>query len=499
MKKITLRKHHKWFGILIAFFMLMFCVSGIILNHREAVSGIDISRKYLPSDYALSKWNGGLLRGTLKYCGEDPDLKGTVFLYGNSGIWSTDSLAGSFSDFNSGFSKGVDSRNIKGMAQTPEGSLWAASQFGLYRYDFSEKKWNKRVLDLEYDEKITDITLGGDTLVVAGRSRLYVSLPPYSDFSAITISAPKGYDGKVSLFRTIWMMHSGEILGITGKLFIDAMAIVLIILCVTGIIYWLLPKRIRRLKQKGKDTVACTKWLKGSLNWHDKLGRYTFFVLMFLSFTGWCLRPPVLIAIASGRISPIPFTEQDSENAWKDKLRVIRYDYDKHDWLLSTSDGMYSMSSLYVAPVPVEKAPPVSVMGLNVLQKDFKGNWLVGSFSGMYIWNRDNSCITDYTTGKVAEETSGPPFGLFAVSGYTDDLLGKDIVVGSGSGTDDIAMPDELASLPMSLWNLSLEVHTGRIYTILGSASLFYIFLSGLFTMWCLYTGYAIRKKNRRQ
>lgn len=35
MKKGTWRKQHKWLGIGLSFFMLMFCVSGILLNHRS--------------------------------------------------------------------------------------------------------------------------------------------------------------------------------------------------------------------------------------------------------------------------------------------------------------------------------------------------------------------------------------------------------------------------------------------------------------------------------
>lgn len=32
MKKGTWRKQHKWLGICLSFFMLMFCVSGILLT-----------------------------------------------------------------------------------------------------------------------------------------------------------------------------------------------------------------------------------------------------------------------------------------------------------------------------------------------------------------------------------------------------------------------------------------------------------------------------------
>ena len=45
MKRITWKKHHKWLGIALSFFLLMFCLSGIVLNHRWLVRDVDISRK----------------------------------------------------------------------------------------------------------------------------------------------------------------------------------------------------------------------------------------------------------------------------------------------------------------------------------------------------------------------------------------------------------------------------------------------------------------------
>lgn len=65
MKKGTWRKHHKWLGLGMTFFLLMFCVSGILLNHRQLIKEVNVSRKFLPSRYEFKNWNGGLLRGTL--------------------------------------------------------------------------------------------------------------------------------------------------------------------------------------------------------------------------------------------------------------------------------------------------------------------------------------------------------------------------------------------------------------------------------------------------
>lgn len=100
-----------------------------MLNHRALVADINVGRDYLPDDYSYRNWNLGLLRGSLR-CNDN-----NVFIYGNSGIWKTDSTGHSVSDFNKGLPEGVDFRNIKAMVQTPDGSLFAAGQFGLYRND----------------------------------------------------------------------------------------------------------------------------------------------------------------------------------------------------------------------------------------------------------------------------------------------------------------------------------------------------------------------------
>ena len=493
MKRITLKKHHKWIGLCFAFFMLMFCLSGIILNHRPFFAACEVSREWLPSDYHFKQWNGGLLKGSLPRLSEDCTKE--VLLYGNSGIWRTQDGGQHFHDFNTGLPAGADFKNIKALVQASDSSLWAVSQFGLYRYDVPTQAWVDAELPLKDEDKISDLIFKGDTLLVVGRSYVYTSIAPYIHFDTVELLPPVGYDGKVSLFRTIWSVHNGEIFGALGKLLMDGVAIILIILSVTGILYWFLPYYIRRRKRLGKTTTSSVAGLKHTLSWHDNIGRYTFGILLFVSFTGWCLRPPVLIALVAADVPAIPGTIMDSENPWRDQLRMLRFDEAANDWLLSTSKGLYSLSSLEATPVKIEQAPPVSVMGLNVWQKDDAGNWLMGSFSGMFRWNRKTGISTDYFTGEVTEAVAGPPFGKFAVSGYTTDFSQEPLVVEYHQGTLGIKMPETLTYLPMSLWNLALEVHTGRIYTLLGTGTLIFIFFAGIAAMWCLYTGYMIRRK----
>ena len=136
MKKGTWKKHHKWFGLLFCFFILLFSLSGIILNHRTLVSQIDISRKYLPSLFEYKKWNNNFLRGTISL---QKDTN-TVFIYGSAGIFKSDKQATFFKEFNKGFPQGVDNRNIQAMAETPSLELFAAAQFTLYQYN-STRGW----------------------------------------------------------------------------------------------------------------------------------------------------------------------------------------------------------------------------------------------------------------------------------------------------------------------------------------------------------------------
>ena len=79
MKKKTWLKHHRYFGLVLAFFILMFCVSGIVLNHPELFARMELSRGVLPDSYRYKQWNNGLLRGTEKW-------QGKVLVYGNCGV-----------------------------------------------------------------------------------------------------------------------------------------------------------------------------------------------------------------------------------------------------------------------------------------------------------------------------------------------------------------------------------------------------------------------------
>ena len=148
-----------------------------------------------------------------------------------------------------------------------------------------------------------------------------------------------------------------------GKLIVDLVALLLAFLCLSGFVIWLLPKWIRRRRNKG----LWQKGLRWNFRWHDRWGRYALPLLVFITLTGFALRPPLLLAVVRIATPPIPGSLLDSPNPWQDKLRALRWDANRSDWLLSTSDGFYSLTDFRHQPVREAQAPAVSVMGINVL------------------------------------------------------------------------------------------------------------------------------------
>lgn len=496
MKKTTWIKHHKWLGLLFSFFLLSFCLSGIILNHRTLFSSVDIGRNWLPSGYHFSGWNGGLMRGTVP--ASDADSLGKVLVYGTGGVWKINRDGSGAEDFNRGFPKGADSRQIRAIVRTSDDDLFAVSIFGLYRFDRNRNLWKQVSLPTEDGEMLTDATARGDSLIVAGRSALYVARPPYGSFKRLVLKQPAGYEDRVSLFRTVWMLHTGAIFGLVGRIIADLVAFLLIFLCMTGIIFWLLPKYIRRRKKAGFDVARAASVSRMTLGWHDRVGRYSIILTLFIAITGWCLRPPALIPLALTKVPPVLGSKLVDRNPWHDKIRMVRYDETSGDWMLSTSEGFYSLPGLEGVPQKIDRTPPVSVMGLNVFQKEETGEWLCGSFSGLYLWDRTTGRTKDYFTHEEVEEVAGPPFGKRAVSGYSRDFDCGAFPVEYYDGTSAVPQPYSLAKLPMSLWNVALEVHTGRLF-IGAIATYIFVFVTGMAIVWILWSGWKLRLRRKKK
>ena len=488
------KKYHKWISVVFTLFILFFSISGIILNHRELLSGVDVSRNLLPAQYEYNNWNNAAVKSTLKLSND------SIFIYGNIGIWLTDSIQSQFTDFNNGFPKGIDNRKICKLFRTNKNELLAGTLFGLYKYSFLEKKWSKINLPVR-EKRIVDIIQKQDTIMVLSRSHL-LKTTNISDFEIITLPNPENYDNKVGLFKTLWVIHSGEIYGEAGRFLVDIFALILAFLAISGLIVFINRIKVYKPQTTVPQKVKKIKINKKYLKWHNKLGWITLVFLLITASTGIFLRPPFLIPIANAKVDKIPFSELDTDNAWFDQLRRILYDAENNRFLIATSEAIYYSDDNFKSELKkFSDQPPLSIMGVNVFRKFAPDTYLIGSFLGLFVWNSKTGEVLDYIKKEpyVKPKKISRPIGEFMVTAYSNDFYNSEIYFDYNSGVQSINgnkfadMPDKISNQKISLWNTALEMHTGRIFqSILGDFYILIVPLTGLSLLFILISGFVL-------
>ena len=474
------------------------------MNHRELISAIDISRKLLPRKYHIENWTNGALKSTLII---NPD---SILAFGNIGVWVTDSYYQKYNSLNSGFKNGMDNRKIYDVHLTNDGNLYAATHFGLYSFNPDKKKWTQLPLDVN-NKRFVAIESIGDTLYALNRSYLFKGLSEGSktSFNKIELPPYSGFNDKVGLFETIWQIHSGEIFGIPGKIYVDILGLLTIFISLSGIIYFFFPRWIKRRKKRNTGSGRIIEINRWSLRWHNRIGAWVFAFLAILFFTGMFLRPPLLIAIASAKIKALPYTHLDQANPWYDKMRGLLYDKEKDILLLSASEGMFYMSAADLQPIKYSYQPPVSVMGINTFEKINELEYMIGSFSGLFRWNPEGPVVYNIINGQIYNESGGGrPVGDIKVSGTFYDHRGGLLLVDYDNGVIHVnntelhfpPMPENILDVSgISLWNLALEFHTGRIFEpLLGVFYVLLVPLTGLTAFIVVISGYLLWRKRFR-
>jgi len=493
IKKKFWRKYHRYIGLIFSFFLIMFCVSGVILNHRTVVSSIDVNRKLLPSAYTIKNYNNGIIKATLPY------KKDYILCYGVGGCFVADKRFENFYSFNSGFDKGIDNKKVNGAIMTADSSYYAITQYAFYK--LVNNSWHKISLQ-NNKERLSDITLKEDSIIILSRSKVFIFSHKDNTIKSLYLKPPTNYENKTTLFKIVWLLHSGELFGKVGKIFVDFIAIIITFLCIGGIIHFILPYNIRRKAKKNIASNREKKFMRYNLKLHRKVGLWSIVFTLLITLTGMSLRPPLMVPLVLNKITDIKSVITNNKNPFADKLRAIRWDDNTNSWLISTSEGWYRARTLDSKMEKITLSPYISPMGVNIFAKDKKDNWIVGSFAGIVRWNTKTNEIKDYFTNKdYVFYSNKRPIGSVMASGYSTEIEGKDDIIftyDKGSLTPLPNMSKILQQTPISLWNLALEVHTGRIYSFfLGQLNALYVFFSGVIVILILVSGIMILHRHK--
>ena len=247
------KKIHKYLGIPLCFLLFLAALSGIILNHRDLLQSIDIPRAVLPSDYKFEKWNNGAVRGVLR-------TDSLAYIYGGVGVWVTDSsLRREARPLHAGFVRGGDEAKIMSMARDATGGIWVASQYRLYRLAPQRDRWIEQPLPSSVRGRLADLQITGDSVLLLSRSLLYRRSLSDPSWTTYELKKPDGYTGRLLLFQILWMLHSGEYFGLTGRIIVDIIGLFVILLSITGIFYTIFSHRLMAKKNKHGTKEATEK------------------------------------------------------------------------------------------------------------------------------------------------------------------------------------------------------------------------------------------------
>jgi hypothetical protein len=394
------------------------------------------------------------------------------------------------------------------MYRTTGNTLLAGTFSGLYAFNHKVDKWISVPLPVK-EKNIVDIIQKQDTIFVLTRSFL-LKTTDLSHFSVSQLPPPENYDNKTGLFKTLWVIHSGEIYGTAGKIIVDFAGLVFAFLTITGFIVFV----NRIILKKNKKPVEVRVKLRNSNNWnikwHNKIGWIALAILILNTTTGMFLRPPLLAFIGNSRVGKIPYTEMATPNPWFDQLRRIYYDQDINRFIVVTMDGFYYSDDNFKTELRQFKyQPPASIMGVTVFEKIDSYKYLVGSFEGLFTWNSQSGEVIDYIKKQLytAPSNRGKPIGDFLVSGFTRDFRNQEYYFDYDLGAVNIngvqrfaPFPENIIrDTPISLWNVALEIHTGRIYqSIIGDFYVLIVPLTGLFVLFILISGFIVWLKLRK-
>ncbi|PKL84751.1 MAG: hypothetical protein CVV22_11225 [Ignavibacteriae bacterium HGW-Ignavibacteriae-1] len=492
---------HKYSSLTLIVFLIWMSISGILMNHPELISGLSIPYKYLPDNYSAHNWARSTLNN-VQFSNDEPKL---AYIGGFEGVWKTTDAGVNFSSLNvEGLPDSRYYRRVKSMMLTDiDGKelLLAGTYGGLYFYDKNINKWTNIELGGK-NPRIAKVLSYKDSIAVFSESNAFIShasLPLNFQQSDL-----RRFDdnNKLTMVEFMFSLHTGELWGLPGKLLFDVAGLILLFLAISGFFLWITPKKsVFKLKLLEKYRKSRWTLYKFFTKYHLKLGIYSAVILFIFGLTGFFMRPPMIAVIFGSDIDKSWILGMDKSNPWNHRIRNAMYDEKRDKFIIDTKDG-YWVSESGLRGFYTKQAPPAPIfaMGATVLETDYAGNHLLGSFAGLFKVNYEGD-IVDVATGKPPYNVAALRPGTNLVTGYFATPDGEEYIATHFAGlmpankkaadSDKFIMPEHIlntAELPF--WNFLFELHNGRIFqAILGPYHMLLIPLASLIFMILIITG----------
>ena len=445
---------HRITGLPLCVIMFLFAVTGLLWQHSDLIRGVSISRSVLPPAYGAEHWSNGLMRGTLR-CGNE------LYLYGEAGLFRCPNNNTADAEPVPGLPQGQAVRRAVVM---PSGHLVALHGNAVSVLAPGASTWQQ----LKPGKlRPTDLCAKGDTLCIVGRNGLMQAEAPYTELKPLAVMPPEGAPGGGTLYGHVKHLHCGRLFGIVGIVVVDIIAGVFILLCLTGLVFWVLHKLMPRLR----GAKWAPKVLKFSHIFHTRPGHWCFWLLFLVVLTGWAMRFPLQGLLLS---SSVP-DEKAAQTAWLGRDPGIAANSATGELLIAASGRIYSLAEGQPRPVLVTNLPSLGRSAPAYFAVQPNGDWLIAGSAGLLQYSKSNGEARTLQAGDF--------------SGYSVELGGK--AIPCRGGLPELAMPESVAQSRVPLIQVVRDVHTGKFF--FGSASPAYVSIAGLAALLCLLTGWLLK------
>ncbi len=474
---------HKYLGLTFFLILIFMSATGILINHPSLIANFSVPVGILGKSYEYSNWNRFLMRDGLVLSDE------SIVIGGKNGVFFNKNTGLSVESMNDGLPESLFLRDTRCLLAVGEGDnlrLFAGTRGGLFYKNINDKKWQPALLEGKTNE-IVDLVLAGNK-IMAFAPYGYFSAPvdaknPVFNYAPINIQTK---EKNLPAFRLLLELHSGKILGLSGRIFIDIISMILIFLCVSAIYLWYIPWSRRKFR-----FAAQKNQIFGFMyRYHLKLGVWSAIFLFLIAFTGIFVRPPFNEFIDFWKVPAFWIHHGSSEIH---KAVVLDDGY----LLIASRGGWFKVDSSFKETF-LDINPPFTVVGMGVsVLKKLEGNRLVtGSFTGLYIWDLDGGAVEDISGKKNEKKLSPRQSGIMAASalvnngeltGYADYRKG---FTGYKNDKIKLAEPDGLSKNNMSMYHFLFELHNGRfLRDLMGKSYIFFIPVVGFVFLLIVVTG----------
>ncbi|WP_345374378.1 PepSY-associated TM helix domain-containing protein [Algivirga pacifica] len=478
----TLKSWHKYLGIALSLFLIWMSLSGIILNHPDWFAHYSVPKALIPEDYHPQNWNREGVKDAL-FIGKD-----TIYFGGKHGLWISTDNGYTFEKENSkGFTTAPYYQKINDLLWLEkENKILAATYGGLWIKNLTTHEWHQVDLGKYSNAQFVKVLRRKDELIAFSQSGVYTTTiaNPEKFIPRTLLRAERPY---MDLIQFTFALHSGWLWGLPGRLVYDIVAVILVFLSITALYI--------TLRKNFKKSGSCRR-SKKRLGWmirnHTRIGFWSLGILLIIGGTGMFMRPPLLVALANGKVPTKYIPSPILQNPWYHTLRNAVYDPAKDRIILDTTEGLFEGKGDLSSPfTTLEWDVNIFVMGATVMEHLKGDEFMIGSFYGLYHYKEgDPNAYDIIMNDTVPLYTSVGRPGLYMIGGDFQTPEGDHYISAYGQGLlpfkqvdpNRFQQPHTLRdSYRMPLWNYMFELHNARLFRpILDKWVIIVIPLTGL-------------------